>query len=115
MPRNLSAWMDLTVHLVVMLALISVLYFYNEYVACGAAVLWLCLASFARERCADRSRRFDIYFSNGNLQGIHQGKCVLIGAVRRTETRHSYADNALTRKSQQIKCTHRNKQCQRTV
>ena len=64
MPRNLSAWMDLTVHLVVMLALISVLYFYNEYVACGAAVLWLCLASFARERCADRSRRFDIYFKN---------------------------------------------------
>ena len=33
MPRNLSAWMDLTVHLVVMLALISVLYFYNEYIA----------------------------------------------------------------------------------
>ena len=64
MPRNLSAWMDLTVHLVVMLALISVLYFYNEYVAAGAAVLWLCLASFARERCADRSRRFDIYFKN---------------------------------------------------
>ena len=64
MPRNLSAWMDLTVHLVVMLALISVLYFYNEYLAAGAAVLWLCLASFARERCADRSRRFEIYFKN---------------------------------------------------
>ena len=64
MPRNLSAWMDLTVHLVVMLALISVLYFYNEYIAAGAAVLWLCLASFARERCADRSRRFEIYFKN---------------------------------------------------
>ena len=64
MPRNLSAWIDLTVHLVVMLALISVLYFYNEYLAAGAAVLWLCLASFARERCADRSRRFDIYFKN---------------------------------------------------
>lgn len=64
MPRNLSAWMDLTVHLVVMLALIFVLYYYNQYVACGAAVLWLCLASFARERCADRSRRFDIYFKN---------------------------------------------------
>ena len=64
MPRNLSAWMDLTVHLVVMLALISVLYFYNEYIAAGAAVLWLCLASFARERCVDRSRRFEIYFKN---------------------------------------------------
>ena len=64
MPRNLSAWMDLTVHLVVMLALVSVLYFYNEYLAAGAAVLWLCLASFARERCADRSRRFEIYFKN---------------------------------------------------
>ena len=64
MPRNLSAWMDLTVHLVVMLALIAVLYFYNEILAAGAAVLWLCLASFARERCADRSRRFEIYFKN---------------------------------------------------
>ena len=39
MPRNLSAWMDLTVHLVVMLALIAVLYFYNEILAAGAAVL----------------------------------------------------------------------------
>ena len=64
MPRNLSAWVDLTIHLVVMLALIGVLYFYNEYLAAGAAVLWLCLASFARERCADRSRRFEIFFKN---------------------------------------------------
>ena len=64
MPRNLSAWIDLSIHLVVMLALIGVLYFYNEYLAAGAAVLWLALASFARERCADRSRRFAIYFKN---------------------------------------------------
>ncbi len=64
MPRNLSAWIDLTIHLVVMLALIGVLSYYNSYIAVIAFVLWLCLVSFARERCRDRSRRFERYCRN---------------------------------------------------
>lgn len=61
MPRNLSAWMDLTIHLVVMLVLVGVLAYYNSYMGAIAAVVWVALASFARERCRDRSRRFERY------------------------------------------------------
>lgn len=64
MPRNLSAWMDLTIHLLIMLVLIAVLSCYNSYIAAIAGVVWLVLASFARERCADRSRRFERYCRN---------------------------------------------------
>ena len=64
MPRNLSAWIDLTIHLMVMLALIGVLSYYNSYIAVIAFVLWLCLVSFARERCHDRSKRFERYCRN---------------------------------------------------
>ena len=61
MPRNLSAWIDLTLHLFVMLLLIVVLSSYNPFLAATAFVLWLCLAGFARERCRDRSVRFERY------------------------------------------------------
>ena len=64
MPRNLSAWIDLTIHLLIMLVLIGVLSYYNFYIAAIAGVVWLALASFARERCADRSRRFERYCRN---------------------------------------------------
>jgi len=64
MPRNLSAWIDLTIHLIVMLVLIGVLSYYNSYLAAIAMMVWVSLASFARERCRDRSRRFDRYFRN---------------------------------------------------
>lgn len=64
MPRNLSAWIDLTIHLIVMAALIGVLSYYNTYIAVIAFVLWLCLVSFARERCYDRSKRFERYCRN---------------------------------------------------
>ena len=61
MPRNLSAWMDLTVHLIVILVLVGVVSYYNHYLAAIAAVVWVALASFARERCRDRSKRFERY------------------------------------------------------
>ncbi|WP_295160922.1 DHH family phosphoesterase [Selenomonas sp. AE3005] len=64
MPRNLSAWIDLTIHLLIMLVLIGVLSYYNFYIAAIAAVVWLALASFARERCTDRARRFERYCRN---------------------------------------------------
>ena len=61
MPRNLSAWMDLTVHLIVILALALVTLGYNIYVGAAALVLWVLLVLFAWERCRDRERRFDRY------------------------------------------------------
>ena len=64
MPRNLSAWVDLTIHLLIMLVLIGLLSYYNQYIATIAGVVWLALASFARERCADRSHRFERYCRN---------------------------------------------------
>ena len=64
MPRNLSAWIDLTIHLLIMLVLIGILSYYNQFIAAIAFVVWLCLASFARERCSDRSRRFQRYCRN---------------------------------------------------
>ena len=64
MPRNLSAWIDLTIHLLIMLVLIGLLSYYNQYLATIAGVVWLALASFARERCTDRSRRFERYCRN---------------------------------------------------
>ena len=61
MPRNLSAWIDLTIHLIVMLALALVTFCYNTYVGMAALVLWAALAAFAWERCHDRERRFERY------------------------------------------------------
>ena len=61
MPRNLSAWIDLTVHLIVMLALALVTFCYNAYVGAAALILWVLLAVFAWERCRDRQRRFERY------------------------------------------------------
>lgn len=61
MPRNLSAWIDLTIHLIVMLALALVTYCYSSYVGAAALLLWAFLAAFAWERCRDRERRFERY------------------------------------------------------
>ena len=61
MPRNLSAWIDLTIHLIVMLALALVTFCYNTYIGMAALVLWAALAAFAWERCHDRERRFERY------------------------------------------------------
>ena len=61
MPRNLSAWVDLTVHLSVMLVMIGLLASYNNFLAAALFLVWLCLAFFAWERCADRTKRFERY------------------------------------------------------
>lgn len=61
MPKNLSAWLDLVICLVVMAALIAVLYMYNPSLASMAAILWLSLAVFARERCAYRQKKLTRY------------------------------------------------------
>ena len=64
MPRNLSAWIDLSIHLFVILMLIGILSCYNYFIAAIAFVIWLCLAFFVKERCHDRSRRFEHYCRN---------------------------------------------------
>ena len=64
MPRNLSAWIDLIIHLVVMLVLIGLLSQYNSILALASFTLWVFLAFFARERCADRAKKFDMYCKN---------------------------------------------------
>ncbi len=61
MPRNLSAWVDLTIHLIVMLALALVTFCYSTFVGAAALLLWAVLAAFAWERCRDRERRFERY------------------------------------------------------
>ena len=64
MPRNLSAWLDLIIHLVVMLVLISLLSQYNNILALAAFTLWVFLAMFARERCIVRAKEFENYCKN---------------------------------------------------
>ena len=61
MPRNLSAWIDLTIHLIVMLALALVTFCYNSYVGAAALLVWSLLVAFAWERCRHRERRFERY------------------------------------------------------
>ena len=61
MPQNLSAWIDLTIHLIVMLALALVTFCYNSYVGAAALLVWALLTAFAWERCRDRERRFERY------------------------------------------------------
>ena len=61
MPQNLSAWIDLTIHLIVMLALALVTFCYNSYVGAAALLVWALLTAFAWERCRDREMRFERY------------------------------------------------------
>ena len=64
MPRSLSAWTDLVIHLAVMLVMIAILSQYNRYLAAIAFVVWFMLALFARERCKVRVRQFQEYCEN---------------------------------------------------
>ena len=64
MPRNLSAWYDLVIHLAVMLMMVAILSQYNRYLAAIAFLVWLMLALFARERCRVRIRQFQEYCEN---------------------------------------------------
>lgn len=61
MPKNLSAWLDLVICLVVMAVLVAVIYAYNPSLAGMAAILWLSLAVFVRERCRYRAKKLSRY------------------------------------------------------
>lgn len=60
-PKNLSAWLDLVICLVVMAALVAVIYAYNPSLAGMAGILWLALAAFVKERCRYRSKKLSRY------------------------------------------------------
>lgn len=64
MPRNLSAWPDLLVHLTVILIMVMVLSQYNRYLAAAALVVWVMLALFTRERVVYRKKKFEEYCEN---------------------------------------------------
>ena len=64
MPRNLSAWKDLVIHLAIMLILIIALAQYARYLAAAAFLLWIALVAFAIERCTYRRQKFREYCEN---------------------------------------------------
>lgn len=64
MPRNLSAWIDLCIHLVVIGILVMMLAAYNVYIGAIGFVVCLAMAFFAKERCNDRKKRFEDYCQN---------------------------------------------------
>lgn len=64
MPRNLTAWIDLTIQLIVIAILVVLLAAYNFYIGAIGAVVWLALAFFAAERCRDRQKKFKRYFES---------------------------------------------------
>ena len=61
MPKNLSAWPDLLLHLAVLLLMVAVISQYNRYLAAAGILLWLVLALFSRERSKDRRKKFEEY------------------------------------------------------
>lgn len=61
MPRNLNAWLDICFILFATLILTGILASYNLFIGAVAAMVWLLLLFFARERCLCRSEEFDHY------------------------------------------------------
>ena len=64
LPRNLTAHIDLTIFLVIILLILAVLAGYDGYMATMGLTLWIALVAFARERCRDRDRRFLRYVNS---------------------------------------------------
>lgn len=64
MPRNMSAWLDATIHIAVMLAFALVLSFYNPYLAAIGLLLVFLVALFSRERVKSRRDSFNDYCQN---------------------------------------------------
>lgn len=61
MPKNLSAWPDLMIHLAIFLLMIAVLSQYSRYLAAASFLLWTVLALFSIERSKDRKKKFEEY------------------------------------------------------
>ena len=71
MPRNMSAWLDICIHMVIMGGLLLVLLHYNIYIALIGLLLWVTLFFYAKERCQDRQRALDYYYTN-IIQNINE-------------------------------------------
>lgn len=61
MPHNMSAWLDICIHIVVIAILVMMLATYNMYIGVIGAVVLLSMAFFAKERCTDRQKKFEAY------------------------------------------------------
>lgn len=61
MPRKMSAWADLCIHLAVMAILLLVILMYNKYVAAIGVVVWASLFAYGRERSRERKKEWDLY------------------------------------------------------
>lgn len=61
MPRNLSAWVDIRINLIVIAGLLLVIGIYNKYVAVIGLVVLLSLFIYGRERCNDRQKDLEEY------------------------------------------------------
>lgn len=64
MPRNSSAWVDIRVHLIVVVGLLLILMLYNRYVAFFGLILLALLFVYAKERCNERQRAMEEYYNN---------------------------------------------------
>ncbi|MBP2633336.1 MAG: diguanylate cyclase and phosphoesterase, partial [Firmicutes bacterium] len=56
MPRNSSVWVDIRIHLVVVVGLLLVIMIYNKYVAFIGLILLISLFVYGRQRCNDRQQ-----------------------------------------------------------
>ncbi len=61
MPKNLSAWPDLMIHLAVLFVMITVISQYNFFLTLAGALLWVLLALYSYERSKDRKKKFAEY------------------------------------------------------
>ena len=71
MPRNMSAWIDICIHLVVIGVLVMMLAAYNMYVGAIGLLILCSMAFFARERCNDRAKHFEEY-CNSVIRNVNE-------------------------------------------
>lgn len=64
MPRNSSMWVDIRIHLVVVVGLLLVIMIYNKYIAFIGLILLISLFVYGRERCNDRQQELEYYYKN---------------------------------------------------
>lgn len=64
MPRRSSTWVDIRIHLFIIFAFSLILMLYNIYVGAFGLILLSLLFVYGRERCHDRERALEDYYSN---------------------------------------------------
>lgn len=64
LPRNLSAWIDLSINLFIMLIMSGLLFHFNHMLGYASFLLWISLAIFTFDRCKIRAKDFENYCKN---------------------------------------------------